>query len=251
MNRNPPALPRMKILVAEDDLAHQDLLRTFLEHLGQEVICAVDGKEAIQMFSMQQPDLVLMDILMPGIDGFEATARIRDIAGSNWVPVIFLSALQQRASLLAGLAAGGHDYLMKPIDLEVLELKLHAVIGAIEANNRLMAAEALLSMVFDPCENAAVGFTEEGTIIACNEGAERILGRGCGSLRGRDIASLLVENNVPYDKEEWFRLSGGEPIVVEVLKRDGQRFPVSLRLFSTPFKSHRVFLALFETPAKA
>lgn len=251
MDRKPPALPRLKILVAEDDLDQQQVLKTFLEHLGQDVICARDGEEAIHLFRMQQPDLVLMDILMPGIDGFEATARIRDIAGSAWVPVIFLTALQQRASLLAGLAAGGHDYLMKPIDLDILELKLHAMIGAIQVHNRLMAADALLTLVFDPCQNAAIGFTENGTILACNEGAGRILGRDCGALRGQQVAGLLAGDDVPQSAEEWIRRAHGEPIPVTLRGKDGQPIPLAVRIFSRPFKSHHAFLALFEQAVKS
>ena len=250
MNRKPPELPRLKILVAEDDRDLQEVLKTFLEHLGQEVVCARDGEEAIHLFSMQQPDLVLMDILMPGIDGFEATARIRDIAGSTWVPVIFLTALQQRASLLAGLAAGGHDYLLKPIDLEVLELKLHTMIGAVQVHNRLMAADALLTMVFDPCQNAAIGFTENGTILACNEGAGRILGRDCNSLRGEKVAGLFAGDDVPQSREDWIKRAHGEPIPVMLRGKDGQPVSLTVRLFSRPFKSHHAFLALFEQSAQ-
>ncbi|MBX3676892.1 MAG: response regulator [Rhodocyclaceae bacterium] len=246
MERTPTVLPRLKVLVAEDDPIQQALLKTFLEHLGQEVVCAADGDEAIHLFTTQQPDLVLMDILMPGIDGFEATARIRDLAGSTWVPVIYLTALQQRASLLAGLAAGGHDYLMKPIDMEVLELKLHAMLGAIQVHNRMMAAEALLSLVFDPCQNAAVGFTENGTILACNEGAGRILERDCHSLRGEKVASLFDGEDVPQSREDWLKRAHGEPIPVALRGRDGQPIPLTVRIFSRPFKSHHAFLALFE-----
>lgn len=249
MDRKTPLLPRLKILVAEDDPAQQELLKTFLEHLGQEVVCAANGEDAIHLFREAGPDLVLMDILMPGIDGFEATSRIRDLAGDAWVPVIYLTALQQRASMLAGLAAGGHDYLMKPVDLDVLELKLHAIINAIEVNNRLMAAEALLNMVFDPCENAAVGFTEDGTILACNEGAGRILGRDCRSLRGQRVAALFVGKDMPRTKDDWLARADGEPFSVSLRGRD-ERTALTARLFTRPFKSRRVFLALLGAAAK-
>jgi len=250
MDRKHPALPRLKILVAEDDLAQQELLKTFLEHLGQEVVCAANGEDAIDLFREASPDLVLMDILMPGIDGFEATSRIRDLAGDAWVPVIYLTAMQQRASVLAGLAAGGHDYLMKPIDLDVLELKLHAILNAIEVNNRLMAAEALLNMVFDPCENAAVGFTEDGVICACNEGAGHLLGRDCQSLRGQRVAALFASKDVPGTREDWLARADGEPFPLTARGSDGRHIPLTARLFSRPFKSRRVFLALLEAAAK-
>lgn len=250
MDRKNPGLPRMRILIAEDDADQLEMLKTFLESLGQEVVCADNGDEALHLFRETQPDLVLMDILMPGIDGFEATSRIKGLAGGAWVPVIYLTALQQRASLLAGLAAGGHDYLVKPIDLDVLQHKLHAVIGAIEVNNRLMAAEALLEMVFDPCENAALGFNEEGHIIACNEGAGHLLGRNCRALRGQRIGALLVGKEVPRSPEEWLARADGEARPVEIRLAEGGRKALSMRLYSRPYRSRRVFLAVFEPAAK-
>lgn len=250
MDRKTPALPRLKILVAEDDLAQQEMLKVFLEHLGQEIVCAANGEDAIHLFREEQPDLVLMDILMPGIDGFEATSRIRDMAGDAWVPVIYLTAMQQRASVLAGLAAGGHDYLVKPIDLDVLELKLHAIFNAIEVNYRLMAAEALLNMVFDPCENAAVGFTEDGAILACNEGAGRLLGRECAALHGQRVAALFTGKDVPRSKDDWLARADGEPFAI-VARSGERRIELTARVFSRPFKSRRVFLALLGAAAKS
>ncbi len=251
MDRKNPALPRMKVLVAEDDPAQLKLLRVFLEHLGQEVVCAENGEEALHAFRETQPDLVLMDILMPGIDGFEATSRIKDMAGDAWVPVVFLTALQQQASVIAGLTAGGHDYIVKPVDLDVLEHKLHALIGAIDTNNRLMAAEALLDLVIDPCENAALGFTGDGTIVACNAGAGHLLGRDCRALRGQRIAALLVGKDVPHSPEEWLRRADGEPRRVEARAAEGGRIPLAMRLHSRPFRSRWVFLAVMEAAAKS
>lgn len=246
MEKTAATLPRMKILVAEDDPAQQEILRFFLEHLGQEVVCAASGEEALHAFLDHQPDIVLMDIMMPGIDGFEATSRMKDLAGGAWVPVILLTALRQHASQLAGLAAGGHDYIVKPIDFEVLEHKLRALIIAVETNNRLMAAEALLDMVFDPCENAALGFTGDGIIIACNAGAGRVLDRDCQALRGQRIAALLAGPDLPQDQEGWLQLADGEPRAIAARHPSGGRIDLRVRLYSRPFKSHRVFLALLE-----
>lgn len=237
-------LHRMKILVAEDDADQAGMLKTFLEHLGQEVVCAENGDEAIHAFRETQPDLVLMDILLPGIDGFEATTRIKEMAGDAWVPVLFISAMQQRASVLAGLAAGGHDYITKPIDLDALEHKLRALIAAVEVNNRLMAAEGLLDMVFDPCENAAFGFTGDGVIVACNSGAGRLLGRDCRALRGLRVNALFVGQDLPKTQAEWLRLADGEARPIEARAADGGRIRFRMRLSSRPFRSRRVFLAL-------
>lgn len=251
MNNPFDPLPRMKILVAEDDEDQRGMLQIFLEQLGQDVVFAENGDEAIHAFRETRPDIVLMDVLLPGIDGFEATTRIKELAGDAWVPVLFLSAMQQRASVLAALAAGGHDYITKPVDLDVLEHKLRALIAAVEVHDRLMAAEGLLDMVFDPCVNAALGFTGDGVIVACNAGAGQLLGRDREALRGQRIDALLVGAAVPDSQEGWLQLADGEERPVEARAGGGGRIPFGLRLYSRPFKSRRVFLALLSAAVGA
>lgn len=247
-----PALPRLRILVVEDDKPQRTLLATFLGHLGQEVACAEDGEAAIQAFLETAPDLVLMDILLPGIDGFEATSRIQTLAEGQWVPVIYLTAMQQRASVIAAMAAGGHDYLIKPVDLEILEAKLQAVIKAIEAQNKLLAAEALLAMAFDPCESAAIGFTGDGTIIACNDGATRLLGLDREKLRQQRFPALLSGPNAPKHCADFLAMAGGAAVRVDVRRADGSWRQVRLTVLTRSVKLRPVFLGLLDaatTPA--
>jgi CheY-like chemotaxis protein len=247
---NTPALPRLRLLLVEDDATQRELLKTFLEHLGQEVLCAENGEAAVHAFAESAPDLVLMDILLPGMDGFEATSRIQTLAEGRWVPVIYLTAMQQRASVLAGLAAGGHDYLVKPVDLDLLEAKLHPMLRAIETHNTLLAAEALLGMVFDPCEHAAIGFGDDGAILACNAGAASLLGYSPEALRRQAFPALLASAGAPKTAAEFVTLAGGEAVPVTVRRGDGRQMPVALRIRTREVKSRPVFLALLGTAGK-
>lgn len=247
---NTPPLPHLRVLLVEDDASQRELLKTFLAHLGQEVLCAADGEAAIHAFAEHAPDLVLMDILLPGMDGFEATSRIQSLADGRWVPVIYLTAMQQRASVLAGLAAGGHDYLVKPVDFDLLEAKLHAMLRAIETHNKLLAAEALLGMVFDPCEGAAIGFTGDGAILACNAGATGLLGYSQEALRRQSFPALLVSSGAPKSAADFLALAGGEALPVTVRRGDGRRMPAALRILAREVKSRPVFLALLGAAGK-
>lgn len=117
----------LKILVVDDAQENVALLAKFLAKMGHMPIVAYNGVEAVGLFQAENPDLVLMDVMMPEMDGYEATARIKEICGTRWVPVIFLSALGQEASLVKGLEVGGDDYLTKPINLVVLQAKIRAM----------------------------------------------------------------------------------------------------------------------------
>jgi light-regulated signal transduction histidine kinase (bacteriophytochrome) len=122
------ALPELHILLVEDDALQSAKTVAFLEGLGQKVLLAEDGEHAVELFRRNRPDLVLMDVVLPGIDGFETTRRIKGICTDRWVPVIYLTILGCSANLVEGLHAGGDDYLIKPVELETLEAKLRSVI---------------------------------------------------------------------------------------------------------------------------
>jgi DNA-binding response OmpR family regulator len=117
----------LKVLVVDDTATNRHILQVFLKKLGYEVVFAEDGAQAVEAVAKLQPDIVLMDVMMPVMDGFEATRRIKQGSGGHWVPVIFLSALDKEENLIAGLDAGGDDYLFKPVSFTVLDAKLRSL----------------------------------------------------------------------------------------------------------------------------
>lgn len=244
-----PNPTRLRALIVEDDEVQCELLKTFLEHLGHETVCAGNGSDAVLLFEETKPDYVLMDILLPGMDGFEATARMQSSVGDDWVPIVYITGMKQRASLIAGLEAGGHDYIVKPIDLDVLEAKLNALTRAIESHIRLRSAEALLDMVFDPCENAALGFTGDGIVIAANDGAVHLFGRDRKTLRGLCLADLCGGEDLPQTQDAWLHQADGERRPVTMRGAKDARRPLKMRLYSRAFRSRRAFLAIFDAAA--
>lgn len=125
---------QLKILAVDDTQMNLDLLEMVLSNGGHTVISALSGEEAITLFQAERPDLVLMDVMMPGIGGIEATRRIRALDADRWVPIIFISALSHSTDMVVGLDAGGDDYLGKPIDIILLAAKINAMqrIAALE-----------------------------------------------------------------------------------------------------------------------
>ena len=107
-----------KILVAEDDTDIQEVLRLYLVNSGFEVISAYDGSEAYELMLSENPDLALLDIMMPVINGYELTKKIREISN---IPIIILSAMNADSDKILGLDIGADDYITKPFNpLEVI-----------------------------------------------------------------------------------------------------------------------------------
>ena len=126
-----------KILIADDVPANRVLLRRMLERKGYEVVQAVDGHQAVDLYQREHPDLILMDINMPRLAGGQATEQIKRMAGPNHVPVIFVTATKEQTSLVDALASGGDDFINKPVDLEVLHSKIRAHLRIQELNREL------------------------------------------------------------------------------------------------------------------
>src|SRR3990167_4133982 len=117
----------MKILVADDSKAALSLITDSLTQLGHTVLPANSGQEAIDIFLSNRPDLIILDVVMDDVNGFETAKRIRSIDTNEWIPIIFLSASVDDASLAKGIDAGGDDYLTKPFSDVTLAAKIKAM----------------------------------------------------------------------------------------------------------------------------
>jgi DNA-binding response OmpR family regulator len=141
------------ILVVDDDPDSRQLLRAFVEGEGLLAILAASGREALTMLEKLRPDLVLMDAMMPGLDGFDTCRMIKASANGSGLPVIFMTGLTQTEDVVRGLNAGGVDYVTKPLNLRELLARIHvhlsnarlaqAAITALDtAGGRLVSADA-------------------------------------------------------------------------------------------------------------
>lgn len=118
---------RLCILIAEDGAADRMLLATIVGRQGHRVLTAANGAEAVELFERERPQLVLMDALMPVMDGFEAAQQIKQLAGNELVPIIFLTSLTENEALVRCLEAGGDDFIAKPYNPIILEAKIQAM----------------------------------------------------------------------------------------------------------------------------
>lgn len=117
----------LTVLVAEDGAVDRLLLAQIVRRQGHEVFTAENGQQAVDVFKARRPQLVLLDALMPVMDGFEAARQIKALAGETLVPIIFLTALNEEQALVRCLEAGGDDFLAKPYSAVILAAKIRAM----------------------------------------------------------------------------------------------------------------------------
>lgn len=114
----------MTVLVVDDTADNVIIASKAIKRMGHRIIEASSGEEALEKFLAESPDMILMDVMMPGIGGLEATRRIRQAAGSRWLPILMVTALAREEEILEGLRAGADDYLTKPLSIPVFQSKI-------------------------------------------------------------------------------------------------------------------------------
>jgi two-component system cell cycle response regulator DivK len=129
-----------KILLVEDNEMNRDMLSRRLERKGYQVVLAVDGKSGVEMAQTQAPDLVLMDMSLPVLDGWEATRQIKAAPATQHIPVIALTAHAMSGDRVKALEAGCDDYDIKPVELQRLLGKIEALLSG-GADETASAAE--------------------------------------------------------------------------------------------------------------
>jgi len=136
---------RARILVVDDVADNVEILRMRLESLGYEVVVATDGEQALAQLAATLPDLVLLDIMMPKIDGLEVVRRMKADATLPFIPVILVTAKATPRDVVAGLDAGGDDYLTKPIDHGALVARVRAMLRIKALHDQVEAQRAELA----------------------------------------------------------------------------------------------------------
>ncbi|HET6212177.1 MAG TPA: response regulator transcription factor [Micromonosporaceae bacterium] len=115
-----------RILVVDDDPTVSDVVRRYLEHAGLTVALAADGAAALDAFGAQRPDLVVLDLMLPGVDGLEVCRRLRERDAD--VPIVMLTALGEESDRVLGLQLGADDYVTKPFSPRELTLRVQSVL---------------------------------------------------------------------------------------------------------------------------
>ena len=134
------AMSGQSIMVVEDEEAIAEAVRVRLASEGFEVRVAGDGPEALRLAGEERPDLVVLDLMLPGMDGLEVC---RELQRESWVPVLMLTARADEADKVAGLAVGADDYMTKPFSLRELTARVRAILRRMERMRQVQDGEPL------------------------------------------------------------------------------------------------------------
>jgi len=241
----------LTVLVADDTAANRNMMQVFLKKLGFASICAANGREAVEMFERDRPDVVLMDLMMPEMDGFEATRRIRAVQRRVWTPIVIMSALNADADVVAGLDAGGDDYLVKPISFTVFAAKMRTVqrLLSMERGHRelLGRMQAISNAVID----ALVTINERGIIQSANPATHRIFGHPQGALIGQNVSILMPPHD--GDRHDGYledynrgKLPGvvGKIREMQGIRGNGEVFPLELGVTELKLDDRRLYIGV-------
>lgn len=147
---------RTKLLIIDDDQKLVEAMGLYLTRAGYQVFTAADGHEGLQKLDHHQPDLVILDIMMPNLSGWEVCERIREVSN---VPVIMLTARGQEADRVKGLQMGADDYVTKPFSLRELEARIQAVL------RRTTSSPSTEKAVIYSDENLTVNLAERKVMV--------------------------------------------------------------------------------------
>ncbi|MGH9144002.1 MAG: HD-GYP domain-containing protein [Vicinamibacterales bacterium] len=163
------------VLIVDDYAPNLCGLGLLLEKADYTVLTATNGRDALEIVRSRRPDLVLLDVVMPGISGLEVCAQLKRNADTRFIPVVLISGAQERQTRLAGLEAGADDFLNKPVDLEELTTRVRSLMRLKRLTDDLESAESLfltLGRVIEARDPCTEGHCERLTDYATMLGSE-------------------------------------------------------------------------------
>jgi PAS domain S-box-containing protein len=191
---NPPQPHNSTILLVDDNPTNLQLLFGTLKGLGHKLLVAKSGEDALKVAQWAQPDLILLDILMSGIDGFETCARLKQNPQTQEIAVIFLSALDDTDDKIKGLSMGAVDYIAKPFQAEevIARVETHLTIARLrtELAERNRQLEAANQPILDSVGDGIYGLDLDANITFANPAAMRLTGFPKDALIGHSVHEL-------------------------------------------------------------
>ncbi len=232
------------ILIVDDDLDGLKLLAKVLSNTGYSVRSTSNGELALRSVQAKHPDLILLDIKMPGIDGLEVCQRLKADETTRDIPIIFISAVMDAETKAKGIELGALDFITKPYHAKELLGRVHLFIelknrlDLIQLQNRkIKESEMVFRSIAETATDAIVTADNEGKVILWNLAAERIFGYASTEIIGKPLTMLMPERFRAQHNAGIARIkAGGEKRVigrtVELvgLHKDGSEFPIELSI---------------------
>jgi len=220
---------RPRILIVDDDPINVQLMEAQLAS-KYDIIEAFSGEEALDILNREKPDLIILDVMMPGINGYEVCRRIKSSEETSFIPVIIVTALSSRDDRLEGIEAGADDFLTKPIDRVELLTRSKNLLESKKLHDRLVSSEQKFRTLFENSVDAIMLFTRKGAVLEANAAACSMLGYEHEALLGMSREDLVAPEYREKCMENTASVLENGQATFEALyvKRDGSRVPVEM-----------------------
>ncbi|QXI05866.1 EAL domain-containing protein [Pseudomonas tensinigenes] len=255
----PPGEGSSVLLIVDDYPENLISMRALLQRQDWHVLTAASGFEALNILLSHDVDLVLLDVQMPGMDGFEVARLMRGSQRTRLTPIIFLTANEQsQDAVIKGYASGAVDYLFKPFDPQILKPKVQALLEH-QRNRRalqrlshdLEVARAFNASVLDNAAEGILVVGEDGLIRFANPAISRLLNAPVKELEGKEFLDFLQKPHIPLwaDSEFYASYKRGETLRLhDALLRTapGQQVPVALSCAALPSEQHAMVVTVLD-----
>ncbi|MHC8323521.1 putative bifunctional diguanylate cyclase/phosphodiesterase [Pseudomonas sp. GB2N2] len=257
--RTTPADGTSTLLIVDDYPENLISMRALLQRQDWQVITAASGFEALSLLLEHDVDLVLLDVQMPGMDGFEVARLMRGSQRTRLTPIIFLTANEQsQDAVIKGYASGAVDYLFKPFDPQILKPKVQALLEHQRSRRALQrlshdleVARAFNASVLDNAAEGILVVSEDGLIRFANPAMSRLLNATLQDLQGKEFLDYLQKPHIPVwtDSELFAGYKRGETLRLhDALLRTapGQQVPVALSCAPLPAEQRAMVVTVLD-----
>lgn len=249
--------PAFRVLVVDDERKNRQILEVILQAEGYTVELAESGDVAVAMVQSSPPDLILLDVMMPGMNGYQVVAAIKNDPGSKNIPVIMVTALDDREAKMMALRSGAEEFLSKPVDRAELVLRVrnllrlkaysdyhdsYSLILQDEVNSRradLIASERLYRSTFDTAPVGIVHVSLTGQWLRVNQRLCELLGYSRTNLLSPSVTQLLEAEEVPGEAEALRQIVEGQREHHEVEEKRYRRQDGTWLWFRVKIAVHR------------
>ena len=184
----------MNVLIVDDVLDNLSILGHFLQKSGLDISVARTGEKAFELIGQNKPDLVLLDIRMPGIDGYEVCERLKGDESTKDIPVIFITAMTGAEDMMRGFSAGGVDYITKPFQEKEVVCRITTQLKLKKAQDEIKRREKFYRVIVERVPDLIFQLDPDQNIVFANP-AFRLLGYDPDQLVGQPIADLIESSD--------------------------------------------------------
>jgi diguanylate cyclase (GGDEF)-like protein/PAS domain S-box-containing protein len=252
MKYNSIDLSGRTILIVDDIPANLAIAVEYLEDNNFNVVVAQDGREGVARAQLVKPDLILLDVMMPGIDGFQTCRLLKSGESTRDIPVIFMTALSDTSDKVKAFEVGAVDYVNKPFHVEELlaRIKTHLALRAMQEqlivqNGKLQVSELHYRRLFETAKDGILLLDlKSGRISDVNDSVVNMLGYGRDQYVDKPLSEVLPFKNIPACREAFAKLQAGEPVSFDhwPMKSAGKS-PVDVEFFGSLYQVDGTMIA--------